>query len=296
MKHLAILVSGTLAFSLPVLLPRSPAANPKLVPAVNLSVNTAADEDDPYVAGNGLVLYYAANAKGKWDIMVSRRTKTSDRWGPGEVLQDYIQTEVDDRSVCATAEGRFPQYLYYASKTDKSSKGFDLYVAVKQGKDKAFTEPRALTTVDTEDADEMHPWLSADGKELYFSCKTKEGWRVFVARRASAAGPVGFGDPVMLEDLPPGFHHATLMPDGSKMYLQGPLENGRWGLFVSTSSRKGWGKPELLDMLNDPEAPTGDRSPALSRDGFRLYFASDRKGGKGGLDLWMVETYLLRKR
>jgi hypothetical protein len=36
-------------------------------------------------------------------------------------------------------------------------------------------------------------------------------------------------------------------------------------------------------------------SPCLSRDGTMLYFASDRPGGKGGLDIWMIETAKLPK-
>jgi Tol biopolymer transport system component len=295
MKSLPAAVPAALLLAALCVVPAAPADAPKPLKPVNLAINTEADEDDPHPAGNGLALYYAANAKGKYDVMVARRDKVSVPWGKGEILQDYIQSEADDRSPFVTSEVRFPQFLYYASKLDKAGKNFDIYCAVKQGPTKAFAEPRALTMVDTE-ADELHPWLSADGKELYFSRKTKEGWRILVAKRASAAGPVGFGEPVLLEDLPADFHHATLMPDGRTMYLQGPLEKGRWGLFVATRSAKGWNTPEPLENLNDPAAPTGDRSPALTRDGQRLYFASDRDGGKGGLDLWVIETASLKKK
>ena len=53
---------------------------------------------------------------------------------------------------------------------------------VKQGPRADFTSPTPINSVDTE-ADEMHPWITATGRELYFSRKTKEGWRVYVASR-----------------------------------------------------------------------------------------------------------------
>jgi Tol biopolymer transport system component len=80
------------------------------------------------------------------------------------------------------------------------------------------------------------------------------------------------------------------------MYLQGPLDKGRTGLFVSTLTKDGWGKPEALERLNNAEGPTGDRSPSLSRDGTLLYFASDRPGGKGRLDLYVIPTAQLKAK
>jgi hypothetical protein len=281
-----------------VLLAMTSLATPpnELPKPVNLPLNTKANEDDPHISSNGLVLYYTSNANGgKLDVMVSRRRSLTQNWSPGEILQDYIQTEGDDRSVFVTNESRFPQFLYYATKKDKDNRNYDLYVAVKHGPDKAFAAPAPLHTVDTE-ADELHPWLSADGKKLYFSRKTKKGWRVYVAARAQSTGPLGFGEPTLVSDLPVGFHHATLTPDGRTMFLQGPLEDDRWGLFTSTSNGKSWTKPEPLDLLNNKDGLTGDRSPCLSRDGSRLYFASDRPGGKGGLDIWTIPTADLKKR
>src|SRR5258707_5327284 len=132
----------------------------------------------------------------------------------------------------------------------------------------------------------MHPWITGNGKDLYFSRKTGEGWRVYVASRQATTGAGGFGEPKLVE-LPADFHHATLSPDGTTMYLQGPLEGKRWGLFRSAKVSGAWSKPEPVDDLNNLEAPTADRSQCLSRDGSMLYFSSDRIGGKGGLDIWM---------
>ena len=79
------------------------------------------------------------------------------------------------------------------------------------------------------------------------------------------------------------------------MYLQGPLDKGRWGLFVSTKSGKTWAKPEPLTALNHPDGPRGDMYPSLGPDDKMLYFSSDRPGGKGGLDIWMIPTAELVK-
>jgi hypothetical protein len=265
----------------------------KLVKPVNLSVNTEADEDDPFLSSSGLTLWFASNAKGKFDILTAQRRNVRSAWGKGKLLEDYVRTEVDDRSVCLTRDGAYPQYLYFATKKDKEIKNFDLYVAVKQNASAAFAEPTPVHAADSE-ADEINPWLTADGKQLYFSRKTKDGWRVFVCKRPQATGAQGFGEAVLVEELPPNFHHVTLTRDGKTMYLQGPLEGERTGLFTATKTAKGWTRPEPLTMLNHPEAPKGDRSPALSADGSMLYFASDRPGGKGGFDLWVVPTMQLK--
>ena len=46
-----------------------------------------------------------------------------------------------------------------------------------------------------------------------------------------------------------------------------------------------WGPPiNLGPFIN---TPSNERSPALSRDGHFLFFATDRSGGLGGLDIWV---------
>jgi hypothetical protein len=289
---LAVLTLSTLTA---LALPAAPPEEPRGPRPINLAVNTKADEDDPHIASDGLTLYYASNAKGKFDIMVAQRAKRDQPWPAGALLESWIGSEVDDRSVFVTAEGRFPQYLYYATRKDKDGTNFDLYVATKLDAKKVFANAAPVRGIDTE-ADELHPWLTADGKRLYFTRRTKDGLCVFVASRAMADGPQGFGEAAPVKDIPPDFHHATLTPDGRTMYLQGPLDKGRWGLFTAAKTNTGWGKPEPLDQLNHPDAPTGDRSPCLSRDGTLLYFASDRPDGKGGLDLWAVPVAQLAKK
>jgi hypothetical protein len=280
------------------LLPLSSGAAPdkgKAPRPVNLPFNTTAEEDDPHLAEGGLTLFYTTRKGGKDDIYAAQRRSALAAWPKkGRVIDDsYVPSKGDDRSTFAT-EGRYPRFLYFATKRDEKNTNFDLFVAIKHGANKVWSAPTPVMNVNT-DEDELYPWLTASGKELYFSRKTKDGWRVFVAKRAGSTGPGGWQEPALV-DLPANFYHATLTPSGKTMYLQGPLGKGRTGLFVSTRAAKGWDKPEPLESLNDPEGKTGDRSPNLSRRGDVLYFASDRPGGKGGLDVWSVPTAQLQKK
>lgn len=261
----------------------------------NLPINTAADEDEPHLSSNGLTLYYASHDGKSFNILAATRRDVSRPWGKGRGLDDYVNTDADDQSCFATPDGRYPQFFYYATKKDADTDNFDLYVAQRIDGTRPFSAPTPLNTLSTPD-DELHPWLTTDGRTLYFSRKTRDGWRVLTTSRERATGAAGFGKVTLIEELPPGFHHATLTSDGQTMYLQGPLEGGRWGLFRATHGPGGWGKPVPLTMLNSKDAPTGNRSPSLSRNGQFLYFASDRPGGQGKRDIWVVDVADLKDR
>lgn len=263
----------------------------------NLAVNSDRDEDEPHLASSGLTLFYTVHTKGKRNLLMSTRANRNQPWPVGKPLFESTG-KADVLSGFLTVDGRFPQYLYFATDRDptneKDQKGnnFDVYFLIRQRPGAEFTTQTPLHSVSTEE-DEMHPWLTPDGMNLFFSRKTKEGWRTYVASKPRTGG--AFGKPRIV-DLPTGFHHPTLTPDGRTLYLQGLLDNGRWGLFRTTALVKGWTKPEPLDTLNHPDGAKGDFSPSLSRDGSLLYFASDRPGGKGGADLWVVPTAGLMKK
>jgi hypothetical protein len=277
------------AISLLVLLPlvaiRDPAPAGEVTPikAVNLEkVNTAADEDDPFVSADGASLYYASNTGGTDGIYLSKRGGGKD-WPAGKPY--LVSKDFDQRSPFL-----HKTTLYFATNevpdpSLKKLKNFDIWK-----KDGMLA---AVPVLDISDkTDELHPCVTPAGKEFYFSRKTEEGWKLFIAN-GPAPGPIGKARPV---GFAAGFHHATLSKDSLVMYLQGPLEVDRWGLFRSTRTKVGadWSKPEPLKTVNHTDGNRGDLSPCLSADGARLYFASDRPGGKGGLDLWYVLTSQLK--
>jgi gluconolactonase len=258
--------------------------------------NTAKDEDEPHLSGNDLRLYFTLGDNGKYQVMESVRKKSDQSWPSGSPVVEVNQ-DGDNRSPFVTDGRKYPQYLYFATNKDPQKPGgrgdnFDIFFLTKLNAKADFTTPTPVHAISTA-ADELHPWLSRDLLKLYFSRKDKDGWSTYVASRHKESEQ--FGQPSRLQ-FPPGFHHPTLTPDGKTMYLQGPLPDKRWGIFRSSLNGQSWSSPEPVLALNDPDAPKGDMSPALSHDGSRLYFASDRPGGKGGLDLYVVPTVQLGKK
>src|SRR6185436_16760195 len=91
--------------------------------------------------------------------------------------------------------------------------------------------------------------------------------------------------------------NATFNADGTEMYftrnsyLDGKSEKDSDGvnnlmIYRSLLVNGSWGD-ETAFAFNDPSFSTAH--PSLSADGSRLYFASDRPGGFGGVDIWMCE-------
>ena len=298
-RVLAVIVIGT-SVSISLCQTQPVRRGPRLVPTNLRGINTEKNEDDPclFTSHDGKVrrLYYISDAPGRPSLYCAEANEKGD-WQPGELLQGP-DSETTNISPCLTADGHD---LYYATRINvrdpdknvSARENFDVVHSIHIEKGRQFTGPTPVQSVCTE-ADEMHPWLTADGKQLYFTRKTSDGWRVFLAERPDSTG--AFGEPSTVAEIPSGFQHPTITSDGTTMFLQGLIGDKRSGLFRSRRSRtvdrkwKPWGVPEALDPLNAPatEAPLGDMSPSLSRDDRRLYFVSDRRGGKGGRDIWVI--------
>jgi len=142
--------------------------------------------------------------------------------------------------------------------------------------------------------------FSKDGKYMYFTSNhdTKaenkiKGYttRNLVIQRAEYKEGRGW---VNFTTLPfctaeHNFGHPALSPDGSTLYFFSDFKGtkGKSDLFkVSVSDHKTYGEVERLsDSINSPRS---EGYPFISADN-KLYFTSNRRGGKGGLDIYVYD-------
>jgi hypothetical protein len=239
-------------------------------------INSEADDDEPFVTADGLTLFFSTNRGGTFDIYLARRGSAGQLFKAGK---PFLASADDDERSPFFYKG---QDLYFSVNhiPDEKLKGLRNFDIVKKTGERA---PIPVIGI-SEKEDELHVWITPAGKEFYFSRKAKDGLVLMVAK-GPTPGPIGEAKEV---GFPPGFCRATLSSTATVMYLQGPLENGRTGIYRTRRATvsASWAKPEPVEALNHPEGKRGDMAPCLS--GERLFFASDRPGGKGGLDICSV--------
>jgi hypothetical protein len=225
-------------------------------------LNSEADEEDPSPTPDGNGLLYAVKSKDSYDIFYAKRASAKVPFQAGtpfifdKVADERCPFMFKDKYFFATNEVPDPKFT--------KLKNFDILVQI------GFQKPAPVLGEINTKADEMYPWITPDGKEFYFSRKTDEGWKLFIAK-GPIPGPIGKAKEV---GFAVDFHRAAVGGSGLTMYLQGPLENGKIGIFRSTRNKVGesWTRPEPLKALNHAESKKGDMQLAVTIDGTRLYF------------------------
>jgi outer membrane protein OmpA-like peptidoglycan-associated protein len=141
---------------------------------------------------------------------------------------------------------------------------------------------------------EYNPVVSADETVMAFTAlrpntgKTRSGDKfieeVYIAYNQSGAWSEPKVVPIASEY---NVGSAGISADGQKMiiFIGGITDPGN--LFQITKTGDTWSKPSVLaTTINSPQL---ESTASITPDGKVIYFASDRKGGMGGLDIWKTE-------
>jgi outer membrane protein OmpA-like peptidoglycan-associated protein len=142
---------------------------------------------------------------------------------------------------------------------------------------------------------EYSPIVSADGNTMIFTSnrseddyKIKSGTNfedIYIAQRSGSS----WGTPQKISpNINIKFHDAaaSLSADGKTLFLY--YEEGAGDIYTSTLENGEWSKPVPLNKnINTPLF--WETSACMSADGKKLYFSSNRPGGKGELDIYVSE-------
>ncbi|MBC7569542.1 MAG: PD40 domain-containing protein [Spirosoma sp.] len=148
-------------------------------------------------------------------------------------------------------------------------------------------DPRPVSPVLQTTPSQYFPVLTADEQTLVFTALKPEGdedLMIATFNGESWSPPVSLSPNINTNG---NEGTASLSADGRMLVFtacQGRRGFGSCDLYVSRKTGNDWSAPDNLG----PQVNTRfyESQPALSADGRRLYFVSDRPGGKGRRDIW----------
>jgi hypothetical protein len=204
------------------------------------------------------------------------------------VVVTEVNSVVDDFGPAISADGLV---LFFTSGRAGTSGPSDIWFAKRSSVGVAFAAPENLTEVNSTDSDGV-PDLSSDDLTLCFGSDRPGGsgsTDVWCATRQATTD--AFGTPVNLTQINSTAWDSapTLSSDGLTLYFMSDRAGGVGDSDIwyatRTSTSDVFGTPQNLAQVNSSAV---EASPALSADGLKLYFNSNRPGGAGGQDIWMA--------
>lgn len=238
-----------------------------------------------------------AGAAGQEDFYVSK--KVNNVWQTAYPITS-VNTLGNEGAPSLSADGEIMFFAScmemtgdYGSSDRKGYGSCDIFYAQKiNGK---WSKPRnAGSTINTKNW-ETQPSFSSDGKTLYFirGTVTREGIKNPDIYTSTIGEDGRFTEPVRLSEninTPEGEESVFIHPDNQTLYFSSEGHPGMGGLdiFVSKKQADGsWGK--AVNLGYPINSFVDDNSLLVDANGKLAYFASEREGGFGGLDIYQFE-------
>lgn len=141
---------------------------------------------------DGLEIYFDSDQRGGrdgGDLWVLKRASVNDDWGPPQNLGPVVNSPMDDFFSSISADGLT---LYVTSNRASAYGGYDIWMTRRPTKNAVWGQVVNLGPTLNTGADEYHPWISADGLELYFGSDRYGGSGrsdIWLTRRATVNDP-----------------------------------------------------------------------------------------------------------
>lgn len=148
--------------------------------------------------------------------------------------------------------------------------------------------------INTEYSDHS-PVITCDGKTLFFTSKrpnslnSKEDEKIYVCKKKDNgewSSPDLLPSPINTKGNNESV--VSISPDGKQLYFFRSGSSLQGNLYVSEMNDNGsWGKPKHLS--SDINTKYRESHVSIAPDGNSMYFTSDRPGGFGGLDIYVMK-------
>ncbi len=277
--------------------------------AFEIPVNSSGIEFLDCISADGLEMYIDRPVpiddirSPDWDLYVSTRATTNDPWSAPTCPGPTVNSRYLDGCACLSGDDL---ELYFVSKRPGGYGNQDIWVTTRPYKGADWGIPMNLGPTINTSGNDMTPWITRDGLELYFSSHRSGGygdWDILVSRRASGNDP--WQTPVNLGPVvnsAAGEYYPCLSPNGLVLFFsgydysgedtgEGPWRSGGIGrsdmwMTRRRSTADPWEQPINLGL--EVNTVSNDCQPRISPDGSTLLFTSTRFGGHGRQDIWQV--------
>jgi len=258
-------------------------------------VNSSSNDRGPAESSDELTLYFVSErpgGQGPSSLWQSTRATTNDPFSSPTNIAP-TNSVFADFSPAISADGL---ELFFVSYRPNGNTG-DIWRSTRASTNDPFAAPSILANVNSANAsdDDGPRSLSPDGLTLYMYSNRGGGvgsYDLYQATRPTVNDD--FGAPVSLggavnsasEDIGP-----SVTADGLTMYFMSNRPGGLGSNSIWQSTRASvndpFGPATLVPNVNSTAI---DAAPAVSTDGKRLYFQSERSGGFGGRDIWVANA------
>jgi len=223
------------------------------------------------------------------DIYVSFHS--GDNWEPAENIGKPLNTNNNDATVGLSPDGQ-QLYTFFGKRN-----GGDILICELKGDEWTAPDDNALKKNVNTDHHESSASFSYDGKTMYFVSNKSEDSHgahdIFISywdeekERWGEAKNLGSKINTEYEERDVFMH-----PDGRTIYFssEGHSTIGGYDIFYSTMDDNGkWSEPVNIGYpINTPD---NDRFFVMSGSGMRGYYATDKEGGYGAHDIYLI-TFL----
>ena len=251
-------------------------------------INTKADEYFPSLTADGQTLIFTRNEFNDENFYSSTRKDTT--WQTATALEG-VNTRDNEGAQSISPDGSWLVFTACNRQDDGSQGSCDLYWS--QLKNKAWTAAVPFSATINSSEWDSQPTISADSKTIIFSSRRPGGrgkediWITVRQAGGKWSKPQNLGPGINtggVEQTP------FLHPDGQTMYFASDSLPGMGGLdlfVVRRTSDSTWGAPQNLGYPINTKA--NEVALTVSLDGKTAYYATNRAGGKGGLDIYSFD-------